>query len=1027
MDRFEKRDFLIEEAQKHWGARSFFEAAECYDRALQLFSVEELSTALYANICNSLGAALEASAEFARAETLFEAARSIFASLGETRHVAMVDLNLGLLLHRVAKFDRAAVRLETAKRGFTSEGDWSGVAQCLTSFAMVELAVGRPGPAQVALDEVEQMKDVLKGQADLRWSYLFQRGELGIQLGNCDAAQETFRAALDHALAIGDPQFIHETESALVQLPQRIKRMREEPKKETVDRDPPATVIPDGPLAPPPSDADLEACITAAERAGAHAIVFPLVTTQAIVIGAGETGITVIDPGAVDFVERFEKLSQADQPLAGGQLRGLAIQAVNNGVQLRQTGDLAASYVFQRFGWQVALKQGDLDGLTSISRNIWSLNEALRDILERSGGPPRNAYTPEEQEALRAHLKLVAGYVAFDAAQALPPLHALAKKAEQGDDRPWRALHRMARIATDTKLAQEALFHLVLENNAAPVDASYVAAAEDLTRMDLLHVLTSIGTRLQPDPGRANDPIWPSYMRLRTRLSEIKDPADATFALNTAFRHLCFMRLDATTGGGAFGHEISYRVSSLLQTVGRDLAALWLMQGQAETALDVAETLLARSMADWLGRAHALWAVPPEFKAVCNTLTGSLNASAVVGPAQLKEVVEQKETPILYVLRIGDGHEIWLVRRDGKIIHASTGALAPLLVQLLPSLAAGPDMERSEDMRDRALRELYLILFPETVRAGLADQGDKLAIAADPSISSIPFAALRTPEGRYLIEEKELVFWPSVTALLNIEASADRSPARRARMSETQPPLIAGISRFDREYKVDRPSGPSVITFAELSGAKAEAALVSDLLSVSALDEAHTNTEALFRRGSGTEIIHLATHGYIDQSNPKSSFLALPDGPLSADRLYQPGSLLYTRLVTLSACRTALGSAHDDSAIGLANGFLIAGAETVLSTLWRIDDTVAPRFMKALYGALIKRESVAAALRRAQLSLLADPKTADPYYWAPFILTGRAENPLIEDRQHIKGAGIIGGNSIVMGDTVLSSQRPRTT
>ena len=154
MNRLEKRDALIEAAQAHWDADEFDKALECYDIALQLFSVEELDGAYFANFCNNLGACLEASVEYARAETLFEAARYIFDGLGNARDVAMVYLNLGLVLRRLAKFDRAAARLEIARRGFAAVGDRNGVARSLTALAMVQLFIGRARAARKALDEV---------------------------------------------------------------------------------------------------------------------------------------------------------------------------------------------------------------------------------------------------------------------------------------------------------------------------------------------------------------------------------------------------------------------------------------------------------------------------------------------------------------------------------------------------------------------------------------------------------------------------------------------------------------------------------------------------------------------------------------------------------------------------------------------------------------------------------------------------------------------------------------------------------
>jgi CHAT domain-containing protein len=66
-----------------------------------------------------------------------------------------------------------------------------------------------------------------------------------------------------------------------------------------------------------------------------------------------------------------------------------------------------------------------------------------------------------------------------------------------------------------------------------------------------------------------------------------------------------------------------------------------------------------------------------------------------------------------------------------------------------------------------------------------------------------------------------------------------------------------------------------------------------------------------------------------------------------------------------------------------------ARAKSVLGTLWPVDDQATRTVMEQFYAGLeATHESKVDALRAAQLQLLHDPKTADPFYWAPFVLIG---------------------------------------
>jgi hypothetical protein len=97
-------------------------------------------------------------------------------------------------------------------------------------------------------------------------------------------------------------------------------------------------------------------------------------------------------------------------------------------------------------------------------------------------------------------------------------------------------------------------------------------------------------------------------------------------------------------------------------------------------------------------------------------------------------------------------------------------------------------------------------------------------------------------------------------------------------------------------------------------------------------------------------------------------------------------------MVTLSACRTQLGSRSDgDDIVGLSRAFIYAGAPTVVASLWSVDDEATAALMTAFYTHLKDGMGKAQALAAARADLRHDqahPQWAHPFYWAAFVLTG---------------------------------------
>ena len=144
------------------------------------------------------------------------------------------------------------------------------------------------------------------------------------------------------------------------------------------------------------------------------------------------------------------------------------------------------------------------------------------------------------------------------------------------------------------------------------------------------------------------------------------------------------------------------------------------------------------------------------------------------------------------------------------------------------------------------------------------------------------------------------------------------------------------------------------------------------------------------------KILHIATHGKTDDVHSELSFLAFSPEVDSGEQ-----SLLYIRdlyaldlsaeLVVLSACESGIGKLYRGEGISsLASGFGYAGASSILTTLWQVNDARTAELMKSFYSRLHEGEPKDAALRSMKLEYLkqADDYYAHPFFWAGFISIG---------------------------------------
>jgi CHAT domain-containing protein len=203
------------------------------------------------------------------------------------------------------------------------------------------------------------------------------------------------------------------------------------------------------------------------------------------------------------------------------------------------------------------------------------------------------------------------------------------------------------------------------------------------------------------------------------------------------------------------------------------------------------------------------------------------------------------------------------------------------------------------------------------------------------------------------------------------------------------------------------PADLSSVYFPPLSATAGEARAIKALFPEASLLTGSNATKATVQKIRAPEILHIASHGFfLDdaaagamRTNPLlRSGLAFAGANLTRDgrgdgiltALEASGLDLWgTKLVTLSACDTGVGEIRNGEGVyGLRRAFVLAGAESLVMSLWPVSDYIARDTMVAYYGALRAGLGRGDALRAAKLSFLKRPTRRHPYYWAGFIQSG---------------------------------------
>ncbi|NJR65183.1 MAG: CHAT domain-containing protein [Leptolyngbyaceae cyanobacterium CRU_2_3] len=337
------------------------------------------------------------------------------------------------------------------------------------------------------------------------------------------------------------------------------------------------------------------------------------------------------------------------------------------------------------------------------------------------------------------------------------------------------------------------------------------------------------------------------------------------------------------------------------------------------------------------------------------------------------------------------------------------------------------------------------IMQPIRSRLGNAQH---LLLSPDGQLNLIPFAALVDENEHYLIETYTLTYSTSGRDLLRqqLDSPSRQSPVLIAnpdydtpgnptpQVAIAPPGTITRSGDAAQPLANQRSTDLSTQRFAPLPGTAAEANAIFPLLPHATLLTGSQATENNLKQLQGPSILHIATHGFffrnvefvpppdaltqgfstlptamgaqmrqtsqgINNENPLlRSGLALAgfnprhsgteDGVLTA--LEASGlDLRGTQLVVLSACDTGLGEVvNGEGVYGLRRAFLMAGAESLVMSLWKVDDYATSELMARYYQRLQQGEGRSEAFRQVQLEMLQTSEYQHPYFWAAFIFSG---------------------------------------
>jgi CHAT domain-containing protein len=280
------------------------------------------------------------------------------------------------------------------------------------------------------------------------------------------------------------------------------------------------------------------------------------------------------------------------------------------------------------------------------------------------------------------------------------------------------------------------------------------------------------------------------------------------------------------------------------------------------------------------------------------------------------------------------------------------------------------------------LQQSYQIFIQPIADLLPADPNAPIVLIPHKSLFLVPFVALQDPAGQYLIEKHTILTAPAIQIL-----QLTRQSRQKVRQLSLKNNLVVGNPIMPKLGNPPRQLPP-------LPGSEQEAITIAKLLNTQAITGSQATKASITQQMLKARIIHLATHGLLNEVKRRDlpGAIALApsgndDGLLTSSEILD--LKLNAELVVLSACNTGRGKLTGDGVLGLSRALISAGVPSILVSLWSVPDDSTAELMAEFYRQLQQNPNKAQALRQAMLMTM--KMHPNPPDWAAFTLIGEAE------------------------------------
>jgi CHAT domain-containing protein/Tfp pilus assembly protein PilF len=523
-------------------------------------------------------------------------------------------------------------------------------------------------------------------------------------------------------------------------------------------------------------------------------------------------------------------------------------------------------------------------------------------------------------------------------------------------------------------------------------DRAREAFDEAITTIESLRALVA-GPELERERFFENK-LAPYHSMVRLRLAR----GNAVEALAYAERAKARVLLDVLSSGRV---NITKGMTALEQDDERKLRAELVSLNTQISAeghparLAELNSLLRKRRLDYEAFQTTLYAAHPD-------LRSRRGQSPPLKPEEASNLLPAKGAVLEYVVT-EDTTYLFVLTRSNK---PEAMDLKALTVTIGSSLLAKRVEHFREQLatRDVGFRKSALELYELLLRPAWALLQDKtsLVIVPDGTLWEMPFQALQPAPNRYLLEDYAISYAPSLSVLREMtklrRKSFSESTDSRSLLAFGNPALLndtakeINLPRGNEKTTALPESEKEVKTLAQLYGASRSVAYVG----------AEAREERLKSEAGRYDVLHLATHGILDSSNPMYSHVILSQvhGDSNEDGLLEAWEVMNLELkaefVVLSACETARGRVGaGEGVIGLTWAWFVAGCPASVVSLWKVDSASTTQLMldfhrnfKSATQNRVSRISKAEALRQAEMKLLRSKQYSHPFYWAGFVVIG---------------------------------------